>query len=197
MAGLHELLVGRFTGDGKADLLVRTNDGDMLLYPFKDGSFYKGGGPIKVGNGWSFTNYFLADWTGDGVPDLLVRTAAGDCCFIRSRTARSTKAAVRSKSAMAGILPTTSSRFQRRRHPRPDGAHRLGRHALLSLPQRHLLLMPDGGGFGRRSPHRPPTSNPDSSHSPAWICHLEACRLTLGKEGRQSPISRSLSRVSG
>ncbi len=42
----------------------RTNDGDMLLYPFKDGSFYKGGGPIKVGNGWSFTNYFLADWDG-------------------------------------------------------------------------------------------------------------------------------------
>jgi hypothetical protein len=71
-------LSGDFTGDGKADLICRTSSGDMLLYPFVNGSFYNGGGPIKAGNGWDFTHYWVGDWTKDGVADLLVRTASGD-----------------------------------------------------------------------------------------------------------------------
>lgn len=71
-------LSGDFTGDGKADLLCRTSAGDMTLYPFVNGTFYDGGGPIKAGNGWNFTHYWVGDWTNDGVADLLVRSAGGD-----------------------------------------------------------------------------------------------------------------------
>ena len=63
--------VADWTGDGIPDLLVRNTSGDMLLFPFKNGTFYNAGGPIKVGNGWnSITDYFVADWTGDGISDL-------------------------------------------------------------------------------------------------------------------------------
>ena len=35
-------------------------------------------GPVKVGNGWDFSHYFVGDWTGDSKSDLIVRTASGD-----------------------------------------------------------------------------------------------------------------------
>jgi hypothetical protein len=70
--------VADWTGDGKPDLLVRDAAGTLQLYPFKNGSFYSGGGPKQVANGFTFTHYFVADWTGDGTPDMLVRNNKGD-----------------------------------------------------------------------------------------------------------------------
>ena len=70
--------VADWTGDGKPDLLIRNAAGTLLLFPFKNGSFYNGGGPKQVGNGFTFTHSFIADWTGDGTPDLLVRNNKGD-----------------------------------------------------------------------------------------------------------------------
>ncbi|MCC5623166.1 VCBS repeat-containing protein [Nostoc sp. CHAB 5715] len=67
-----------WTGDGIPDLIVRNSNGDLILYPFKNGTFYNGGGPIQVGNGWNSTHYFPVDWTGDGIPDLIVRNSNGD-----------------------------------------------------------------------------------------------------------------------
>lgn len=45
-----------------ADLIVRNSNGDLLLYPFKNGTFYNAGGGTKVGNGFNFTNYFPGNW---------------------------------------------------------------------------------------------------------------------------------------
>ncbi len=70
--------VADWTGDGTPDLLVMNAVGTLQLYPFKNGSFYNGGGPKQVGHGFTFTHYFVADWTGDGTPDLLVRNNQGD-----------------------------------------------------------------------------------------------------------------------
>lgn len=43
------------------DLVVRTANGDMLLYPFRNGTFYGQGGGKKVGNGWNFPDYFVGN----------------------------------------------------------------------------------------------------------------------------------------
>lgn len=67
---------GDWTGDGKTDLLVRTSNGKLLLYPF-NGTFYGQNGGIDVGSNFNFANYFPGDWTGDGICDLLVRTSSG------------------------------------------------------------------------------------------------------------------------
>ena len=40
-----------------------------------------GGGPVKVGEGWPFLDYFSADFTGDGVLDFVVKTEAGDLLY--------------------------------------------------------------------------------------------------------------------
>jgi hypothetical protein len=69
---------GDWDGDGQADLLVRTKAGDMLVYPFKNGTFYNAGDPVQVGNGWNLSHYLPGDWDGDGQTDLLVRTQTGD-----------------------------------------------------------------------------------------------------------------------
>ena len=44
--------MGNWTGNGTDDLIVRTANGDMLLYPFRNGTFYGQGGGKKVGHGW-------------------------------------------------------------------------------------------------------------------------------------------------
>ena len=71
--------VGDWSGSGiMRDVLVRNQAGEMFLYPFKYKSFTGGGGPIKVGDGWNYTNYFVADWGGDSNSDVLVRNSTGD-----------------------------------------------------------------------------------------------------------------------
>ena len=71
-------IAGDWDGDGQDDLLVRTKTGDMMVYPFKNGTFYGAGDPIQVGNGWNFSAYIAGDWTGDGQVDLLVNKKPGD-----------------------------------------------------------------------------------------------------------------------
>jgi hypothetical protein len=71
-------LAGDFSGDGKADLLVRKPNGDVLLFPFDGTGFFKGGGPITAGNLWNYEDYWVGEWTGDARADVLGRTAAGD-----------------------------------------------------------------------------------------------------------------------
>jgi hypothetical protein len=67
-----------FTGDGKADLLVRSPNGDAVLYPFNGTSFIGGGGPIVAGKNWKFTAYWAEDWNGDLKADILARSGNGD-----------------------------------------------------------------------------------------------------------------------
>ena len=67
-------------GDGGTDLLVRTNDGKMLLYPFNE-TFNIPGAGREVGSGWNFSDYFPADRDGDGICDLVVRTQDGNMLF--------------------------------------------------------------------------------------------------------------------
>jgi hypothetical protein len=62
----------------KGDMIVRNDAGDLLLYPFRNGTFKGHGGGAKVGNGFHFTHYFVGNWTGDGTDDLIVRNDAGD-----------------------------------------------------------------------------------------------------------------------
>lgn len=45
------------------DLVVRNSNGDLLLYPFNNGTFYGQGGGKRVGNGWNFTHYFVGRWS--------------------------------------------------------------------------------------------------------------------------------------
>jgi hypothetical protein len=65
--------VADWTADSNPDLLVRNDQGDLLLYPFKNGSFDGGGGPINVGSGFNFTHYFIGRFG-----DLLVRDDQGN-----------------------------------------------------------------------------------------------------------------------
>src|SRR4030042_4282852 len=52
-------------------MMVRTAQGEMLLFPFRDGSFQGAG--ESVGKKWDSTDYMVADWTGDGIPDMMAR----------------------------------------------------------------------------------------------------------------------------
>lgn len=74
----EDYFVADWTQDGTPDLIVRTYTGDMLLYPFKNGSFYNAGGPVKVGNGWNFMHYLIANRKKDGTPDLIVKSSTGE-----------------------------------------------------------------------------------------------------------------------
>jgi hypothetical protein len=54
--------VGDWTGDGTADLIVRDSAGTLLLYPFRNNTFFNNGGGAVVGNGFSFANYLVDNW---------------------------------------------------------------------------------------------------------------------------------------
>ena len=54
------------------DLIGRTSDGRLLLYPFANGKLQGSG--IQVGSGFmGMSRYFVNDWTGDSRNDLIVR----------------------------------------------------------------------------------------------------------------------------
>ena len=67
---------GDFNGDGEADVIARTADTSLYLYP-GNGS----GGWLprqRIGAGWNFTSIFSpGDFSGDGKSDLLARRADG------------------------------------------------------------------------------------------------------------------------
>ncbi|HYQ68761.1 VCBS repeat domain-containing M23 family metallopeptidase [Actinophytocola sp.] len=69
------------TGDGRPDLVGRTESGDLLLYQHSGSvngeSTWRSS--TKVGHGWgAMTAILLGDVTGDGLSDLVGRTASGD-----------------------------------------------------------------------------------------------------------------------
>ena len=70
---------GDFTGDGRADILAVTRNGDLYLYHGNGlGGFT--GGSTKIGAGWNiFARVFSpGDFTGDGKADILAETSTGD-----------------------------------------------------------------------------------------------------------------------
>jgi hypothetical protein len=70
--------VGKWTDNGTDDLLVRTADGVMLLFPFKNGAFVGPGAGKRVGQNWNFTHYLVGNWSGNSPSDMIVRTSNGD-----------------------------------------------------------------------------------------------------------------------
>ncbi|MDR4459056.1 MAG: matrixin family metalloprotease [Nitrospirales bacterium] len=78
--GFHfaDYLVGDWLKDGTSDLIVRNQNGDLLLYPFNGESFYNQGGGVRVGHGFRFTHYLVGNWLKDGTSDLIVRNENGD-----------------------------------------------------------------------------------------------------------------------
>ena len=75
LAALVLALAGAFgqahAAGGTDDIIVRTQDGRLLLYPFSSGSFQGSG--IQVGHGFSgMTHYLLGDWTQAWADDLVV-----------------------------------------------------------------------------------------------------------------------------
>jgi hypothetical protein len=66
---------GDFTGDGKADILAETSNGDLCLYRGNGlGGFT--GGSTKIGSGENIFDKVF--YTGDGKADLLAETSTGD-----------------------------------------------------------------------------------------------------------------------
>ncbi|MEO7060967.1 MAG: GH25 family lysozyme [Lapillicoccus sp.] len=65
-----------FTGDARGDVIGRTANGDLYVYPGGDRTF---GTPTRIGTGWNMFTDVVApgDVTGDGRPDLVARTASG------------------------------------------------------------------------------------------------------------------------
>ncbi|MCY0917935.1 VCBS repeat-containing protein [Streptomyces sp. H27-G5] len=78
---------GDLTGDGNADLLARTNDGQLYLYPGtgKAGYDVPFGNRVLLGAGWGAFTQLIggADYNGDGQTDVVATTAAGVMYFYK------------------------------------------------------------------------------------------------------------------
>jgi hypothetical protein len=77
-SGTLNLIVGEYTGDGRADVVTRRVDGSVLLYP-GDGAGGVGAAiTLRTAGGWSDAVEVVGgDLTHDGKDDLLVRWTAG------------------------------------------------------------------------------------------------------------------------
>jgi hypothetical protein len=78
------LAAGDFSGDGKPDVLARTQDGKLLMYR-GDGTGGWAGTAQTIGSGWGPFTALLApgDFSGDGKPDVLARTQDGKLLMYR------------------------------------------------------------------------------------------------------------------
>lgn len=83
-AGFADLFAaGDFDGDGRADLIGRSGNGTLLLYPTRgDGSW---GEPRQLGQGWGSMSFVFSngDFNGDGFVDVIGVTAGGDMYLYR------------------------------------------------------------------------------------------------------------------
>ncbi|MFO7837681.1 MAG: hypothetical protein R6V83_13645 [Candidatus Thorarchaeota archaeon] len=73
--------VAEWTGNGTSDLLVRDDDGHLLIYPWNGDDFEDLGRSKKIGDGFyqdKFPELYPGHWTGGSTPDLLVREDNGD-----------------------------------------------------------------------------------------------------------------------
>jgi len=74
---------GDFDGDGYADLIARSNDGGLWIYPTGGNNRWKSA--HRVGTGWGGFTSILSpgDFTGDGKTDVLARATNGDLYLYR------------------------------------------------------------------------------------------------------------------
>ena len=76
---------GDWSGDGKADILARTEAGALLMYRGDGDSGFLGGKAEQIGSGWQGFTALLTpgDWSGDDKPDLLARAQDGRLLMYR------------------------------------------------------------------------------------------------------------------
>ncbi|MDY5584303.1 MAG: N-acetylmuramoyl-L-alanine amidase, partial [Arcanobacterium sp.] len=69
---------GDFTSDGFADLILRNQNGELILYNGKESNLWEA--PQKIGRGWgSFADLYMGvDFNGDEFLDIVGRTTTGD-----------------------------------------------------------------------------------------------------------------------
>ena len=80
---------GDFSGDGKADLLARRSNGELLMYRGNGAGGWLTGTGERIGTGWgSFTALASGgDFSGDGKPDVLARSPDGTLRLYRGNGA--------------------------------------------------------------------------------------------------------------
>ncbi|MET9622759.1 FG-GAP-like repeat-containing protein [Streptomyces sp. NPDC006464] len=65
--------------DGYTDVVGRTKEGDLWLYPGNGGTgTYSFGAPVLIGNGWNYHALGFGDINGDGRTDVIARDTAAD-----------------------------------------------------------------------------------------------------------------------
>jgi hypothetical protein len=72
--------VGDFSGDGKADIIARKPNGDLILYTGNGTGGFTSPAAWKIGLGWQMFDRILSpgDFTGDGKSDIIARKPNGD-----------------------------------------------------------------------------------------------------------------------
>ena len=73
--------VAEWMDNGTSDLIVRDEDGDLLLYPWNGREFEDLGRSKKVGRAFirdEYTELLIGHWTGSNYPDILTREEDGE-----------------------------------------------------------------------------------------------------------------------
>ncbi|MFX1482497.1 MAG: hypothetical protein ACFFCP_04825 [Promethearchaeota archaeon] len=69
-----DILSGYWTGGTYPDILIRKDNGDLIVFPFNGESFY-GGKDFKIGHGFKPKDYqhiLVGHWLGNSTPDVLI-----------------------------------------------------------------------------------------------------------------------------
>jgi hypothetical protein len=74
---------GDWSGDGKADIIARKPNGELMLYHGNGGGGFATGKPTRIGAGWQIYDriFSTGDWDGDGKSDILARKPNGELMF--------------------------------------------------------------------------------------------------------------------